>query len=130
MSVVELSKQRQEIGTTLDNVAIVNCLECAPVGGVVLDFEGYPSPIVKAGHVIIRHTESGKYKPLGLNAEGTQYQSLPSGYKVAGVLYASTANHTPSASVMVRGTINRHAVPYPIDEALAQALPLILLAED
>lgn len=131
MPTLELSNGKTILGTTNDSVAIVNCLECSPTGGRVLDVQGYRLPHIYAGHIIIKATTGTRdYKPMPVNSEGTAYEALPSDHEVVGVLYSSIITRQPSATIMVRGSVNRVASPYPITNEIAKALPLIIFTED
>ncbi|MDR1348321.1 MAG: hypothetical protein LBJ63_07870 [Prevotellaceae bacterium] len=61
------------------------------------------------------------------------YETLPSGHTYAGILIASILTKRPFAGILVRGTVNPAAAPYPMDTILADvkaALPLIDFRED
>lgn len=62
-----------------------------------------------------------------------EYASLPEGHTYAGILIASIPTAKPFAGIMVRGTVNYEAAPYPMDSILAAvkaALPLIDFRKD
>jgi hypothetical protein len=64
---------------------------------------------------------------------GAAYQALPAGHAYAGILIASVLTKRPFAGIMVRGTVNTAAAPYPMDSiltAVKTALPLIDFRED
>ncbi|MDR1416324.1 MAG: hypothetical protein LBJ57_02740 [Prevotellaceae bacterium] len=66
-----------------------------------------------------------------VNAAG--YGSLPEGHEYAGILIASILTKRPLAGIMVHGTVNPAAAPYPMGNILAAvkaALPLIDFRED
>lgn len=131
MPTLDLNKGKMTIGTTNDNIAIVQCLECSPTGGRVLDVTGYSLPMIEAGHIIIKATSGeGAYKPMPINSDGKTYASLPSDHKIAGVLYSSINTSQPSASIMVRGSVNKVASPFAITEEIEKALPLINFTKD
>lgn len=131
MQTLDLSKGRMTVGTTNDNIVIIQCLECSPTGGRVLDVSGYSLPIIQAGHIIIKaNSEGGAYKPMPVNSGGTAYEALPSEHKIVGVLYSSINTSQPSASIMVRGSVNKVASPFAITEEIEKALPLINFTKD
>lgn len=129
MPTLNLSKETLKIDTTLDHVVIVQMIECAPLGGRVLDVEGFKPETIRAGHVIIRSQE-GVYKPMPVNSAGTAYDSLPGSHTIVGVCYASIRRSKPSATIMVRGSVNEVASPYPVTEEIKTALPLIRFTQD
>lgn len=131
MPALDLSRSKINVGTTMDNVTIIQCLECSPTGGSVLDVAEYPQPIIQAGHIIVRDTTGDKaYKPMPINSEGTAYEALPSNHKIVGVLYSSIPKREPSATIMIRGAVNRVSSPFPVTEEIEKALPLINFTQD
>ena len=46
-------------------------------GGKVLDVSNFKGEFIRAGHVIIRDTESDIYKPMPINSNGDAYEALP-----------------------------------------------------
>ncbi len=130
-TVVDLVNEKEEIVTDLDNIVIVNHFDGVR-GGATLDVAGFPHPVIKAGHVIIKDS-SGVYKPMPLNEGGNAYDTLPEGASYAGYLVASISVKKPIAAIMLRGTINPKATPFAMDSILAAvktALPLIDYQED
>ena len=62
-----------------------------------------------------------------------EYASLPDGASYAGVLIASIPVNKPFAGIMVRGTVNENATPFPMTailSAVKAALPLIVFTSD
>lgn len=51
------------VDTSKDNIVIVDNLGSLP-GGRTLDVTGFTPSVIKAGHVIIRETSGGSYKPM------------------------------------------------------------------
>lgn len=132
MATANLMNESQEILTGNDNVVIVDNFQSVR-GGRTLDVTGYPHGVLNAGHVIIKETASGDYKPMPLNTEGTAYAALPEGHTYAGILIASVLTRKPFAGILVRGTVNHVAAPFPMTtilEAVKTALPLIDFRED
>lgn len=126
-----LSNPSMTIGTSLDNVVIVNMLECSPVGGRTLDVSSFTGDAILAGHVIIRDTQGAKeYKPMPINSDGSAYETLPSNHEIVGVCFSSVPKRDPSCTIMVRGSVNAVASPYPVTEEIKQALPLIIFTQD
>lgn len=125
-----LTNTPEEIITGKDSIVIIDNFQSIR-GGVTLDTTGYDPEIINAGHVIIRETSTGAYKPMPLN--GNAYDSLPGGHTYAGVLIQSVLKKRPFAGVMVRGTVNSAATPYPMTTILSafkSAVPLIDWRED
>ena len=68
-----------------------------------------------------------------VSAVKDEYASLPEGAEYAGFLIASIPTSRPLAGIMVRGTVNVKASPYPLDNILEDvkaALPLIVFTSD
>lgn len=127
MAVTNLNNSKESFNTGMDNVVIVDNLQSIR-GGRSLNVTGYPEDIIKAGHVIIKETSTGDYKPMPLNGGGTEYNTLPGGHTYAGILIASIKKEKPFAGILVRGTVNINATPFKmtsIIEAVRTALPLI-----
>jgi hypothetical protein len=212
MAVANLTNEPQQIITENDNIVIVDNFQSVR-GGRTLDTSGFVPEIIKAGHVVIKETTSGEYKPMpatpenaiatlgaitgggsgatngnysgivlqGGNGKGATanvgvtgnavtdigvanggsgykagdvltafaggvgfsvavatvnaggYGSLPGNHVYAGILIASILTKRPFAGIMVRGTVNPAAAPYPMSGILAAvktALPLIDFRED
>lgn len=125
MALVDLNNQDLQIDTSRDGVVIVDNFQSVR-GGRALDVTDYSEPVIKAGHVIIKDTATESiYKPLPLNAGGTAYAALPSGYEYAHILINSILTAKPAAGLLVRGTVNHEAAPFAIPEAAKEAMPLI-----
>ena len=132
MATANLMNEPQEILTGNDNVVIVDVFQSVR-GGRTLDVTGYPHDVINAGHVIIKETATGEYKPMPLNVDGDAYAALPEGHTYAGVLIASVLTKRPFAGILVRGTVNPAAAPFAMTAILAavkSALPLIDFRED
>lgn len=102
-------------------------------GGRSLDVTGFTDAVIKAGHVIIKDTKKGDYKPMPV-ASGN-YETLPENHEYVGVLYKSIPTNAPMASIMTNGKVNSVAAPYKMDtilEAFSNAVPFIAFvsAED
>jgi hypothetical protein len=132
MAVANLNDERQEVITGNDNIVIVDNFQSIR-GGRTLDVADYPKDVLNAGHVIIRETASKEYKPMPLNEEGNAYAALPEDHVYAGILINTIRKKRPFAGIMVRGTVNPAAAPFPMTGILAAvktALPLIDFRED
>lgn len=79
-------------------------------------------------------TGSGFKVPVtAVTAEKDEYASLPADHTYAGILIASIPVNKPFAGIMVRGTVNVNASPFPLDDILNDvkaALPLIVFTSD
>jgi hypothetical protein len=211
MAVVNLRNEREEVITGNDNIVIVDIFQSVR-GGRSLDVSGFKPEVIRAGHVIIKNTATGDYKPMpvtedkaiatlggitggsgytngtygialqggsgsgavatitvGSNAvtavtitsggSGYQagdvltatitggsgfsvpvatvadagYRALPATHVYAGILIASILTKKAFAGILVHGTVNPAAAPYPMSgilTAVKAALPLIDFRED
>ncbi len=219
MAVANLNDSRSEVLTGNDNIVIVDNFQSVR-GGRTLDVAGYPKDVLNAGHVIIKETATGEYKPMPLAAtnaiisvgtvtggssyvdatyedveltsagngtgakativvaagavksvvittpgtgysvgdtlsannsdlggagsgfsvtvtsvddEPVLYAGLPGGHTYAGILIATILTKKPFAGILVRGTVNPAAAPFPMGTiltAVKAALPLIDFRED
>lgn len=86
-------------------------------GGVVLDMTDFTDEFIQCGHVIIRSTESGEYKPMPL--KDGKYASLPANHEYVGVCLTTAPKDTPHVGVITAGEGNDKAVPYSVDTILA-----------
>lgn len=79
-------------------------------------------------------TGSGfKVVVASVGTEATDYDSLPGSHEYAGILINTILTAKPFAGIMVRGTVNPAAAPFPMDtilSAVKTALPLIDFRED
>ncbi len=74
-----------------------------------------------------------KVKVSEVTTEKDEYASLPADHSYAGILIASIPTSRPFAGIMVRGTVNVNASPFPLDDILNDvkaALPLIVFTND
>jgi hypothetical protein len=108
----------QSVDTTNDSVVIVKYFEGIP-GGRTLNVTGFADDEISAGHVIIKETSSGEYKPLAVTG------TLPASHTYAGILVASIKKENAQAAIMVRGTVNEAYAKYAIPTAAKNALSLI-----
>lgn len=117
MSTANLTS-KTSIDTTNDSVVIVSYLE-GIAGGRTLDVTGFADEEISAGHVIIKETSTGNYKPLPTTG------TIPASHTYAGILVASLKTDKAIAAIMVRGTVNEAYVKYPIPAGAKTALSLI-----
>jgi hypothetical protein len=113
----------------IDSVTIANYIEGIP-GGRSLDVTGFTPKAIRAGHVVIRETASGNYKPMPVNAAGDAYAALPGGHTIEGVVVSSVTTNEAMVGIMVRGSVNEEASPFPVTAAIKTALPLIRFTKD
>lgn len=100
-------------------------------GGVILDVTGFSEDFIKCGHVIIRNTTDGEYKPMPVS-EGA-YTALPENCEYAGICMTTVPVDTPHVGVMTAGELNDKAVPYSVDTikaALKTAVPTLQFGHD
>jgi hypothetical protein len=131
MSVTNLNLKADITGfdAGLDSVTIVNYIE-GVAGGRSLDVSGFAPKAIRAGHVVIKETASGVYKPMPVNAAGDAYDALPAGHSIAGVVVASVITEEAMVGIMVRGSVNEVASPYAVTAEIKGALPLIRFVQD
>jgi hypothetical protein len=126
MSVVNLNKT-SAFDEGKDGIVIVHYIEGIP-GGRSLDVTGFAPNVVRAGHVVIKETATGNFKPMPVS--GNSYATLPSGHTVEGVVVASVAVDKAAVGIMVRGSVNEPASPYLLTAEIKTALPLIRFTQD
>lgn len=124
-----LSNEKEVVDTSLDGVVIRNYIDGLP-GGASLDTTGYTPTVIKAGHITIKETATGVRKVMPVKADGTGYDALPGGYDYEGVVSSSRLTSKPMCPVMLRGTVNEVASPYPVTAAMKTALPHIIFTQD
>lgn len=117
--------KKTEIGTS--NVVIMLLLECLN-GGATLNTAGFAPEAITEGHMIIEETATKTLKPMPIS--GAVYAAIPAGHTFKGVLVSDIATAKPFASVMVRGTANKIAAPFPYTAAMEAALLLIRFTQD
>lgn len=121
----------QTIAHATDSIVIVDVVDTLR-GGRTIDTSKIKSNIVRAGHIIIKESATGNIQALA-TSEG-QYVALPKGHEYIGFLVSSITTTNPQGSVLIHGTINHKASPYPLDDERLQALktacPHILFVAD
>lgn len=127
MAVANLHNTGVNIDTGKESIVIRQDLGDIP-GGKTLDVTGITASVIEAGHIILLETATGQYKPNGVSAGA--YVALPLGHVYAGVLKASVLTAKPFASIMVRGTVNEVASPYPVLAAAKTELKHIIFTQD
>ena len=110
---VDLKDENVQVDSSLDSVVIIENQFSLP-GGKSLDVTGYPLDVLKAGHVLIKETATGNYKPMPLAVGNAAYAALPADHTYAGILNASILKKRPFAGVMVEGYVNENASPFPL----------------
>ncbi|RZK65056.1 MAG: hypothetical protein EOO92_26795, partial [Pedobacter sp.] len=101
------------IDSSMDSIVIIKDIFSIP-GGKSLDTAGYTLDVLKAGHVIIKETATGNYKPMPLTTGNTVYDALPSGHTYVGILNATILTKRPFAGVMIEGYVNENASPFSV----------------
>lgn len=130
MSVINVGGKATVFGFEHDPI-VIRHYEYGVQGGRVLDLTDYKEDFIRAGHVIIKETASGVYKPMPVKDGG--YASLPAGHEYVGVCVASAAADYPFVSIMTKGEVNDVACPYPYDgikSAFNAAVPCIRFDHD
>ena len=122
-----LNSEKSTVDTSRDSIVIAKVFETL-VGGRSLDVTGFSPAVIKAGHVVIKETATGVYKPMPV--DGAAYAALPVGHTIEGVVIASTMTNRAMVGILVRGTVNEVASPYPVTAAMKTALPLIRFTQD
>lgn len=103
-------------------------------GGRVLDVTGFAPDNIQAGHIVIKETATGTYKPNPVTAGA--FGALPADHSYAGIVVASVDKVTQGGGVgvMVQGAVNTKAMPFtmtaPIESALRVALNQIYFTFD
>lgn len=102
------------------------------IGGRTLDMTGFEEQVIKAGHVVIQNTtDETLFKPMPV--KNGKYDTLPSGYKYAGVVVCSKPASEPLVGIMYSGEVNDVASPYPVDAikaAIKAELPTLVFMHD
>lgn len=127
---VNLANQPLEVITGNDNVVVTLVLETLR-GGRSLDVSGFTPDVIPGGHVIIRDTVTGNFKPMPVTSGA--YGTLPTNHEYAGILNGSITKDRPFGAIIVRGGVNPNASVYNITTILAAvkaALPLITFNVD
>lgn len=98
-------------------------------GGKTLDCTDFLPTHITEGHVIIKETSTGTYKPMPTNVGMTAYGTLPVGHVYVGVqINEEIPKELPFPGIMIGGIINPVTAPYDfatIATAFKTAVPLI-----
>lgn len=132
MAVANLNNDPVSLSVGNDSIVIRDNFEGIR-GGRTLDVTGFVPEVIKAGHVIIKETATGEFKPMPLAAGEAAYDVLPVSHTYAGILVGTVLTARPFAGIMVRGSVNPVAAPFPmttIQSAVSAALPLITFLAD
>jgi len=128
-SVTNLANEPIHVDTSLDSITIRNDL-AGIIGGASLDVTGFAPEVIKAGHVVIKETATGFYKPMPINTSGDAYATLPSGHTIEGVVRCSVPKSKAMVGIMYNGEVNEATSPYPVTTAIRGALTLIKFTKD
>jgi hypothetical protein len=126
MAQTNLNNENLRVGNGLDSVVIVKHLEGIP-GGRSLNAEGFAPTVIHAGHIVIKD-ENEEYFPMPV--DGKDYADLPADHTIVGVVVASVLTSKAMVGIMVRGSVNKEASPYPVTAEIETALPLIRFTKD
>lgn len=131
-AIANLTEEGKKI-TFGNDAVVIRHYGAAILGGRTLDVTAFAGEgAIKAGHIIIRDTQTNTYKPLPVS-EGA-YASLPSNCEYVGVLMATVTTNEPFASIMYDGEVNDVASPYEvtasIKSAMKTALPKLVFMHD
>jgi hypothetical protein len=129
MATTNLNNDELVIDTGLDSIVIIKCLETIP-GGRSLNVTDFTPNVIQKGHIVIKNNSNDEYKPMPITSAGDEYDSLPANHTIVGVLNASILTRKPMAAIMVRGSVNMAASPYPVTSGIISALPLIRFTKD
>lgn len=110
---VDLVDPSVNIDSSMDSIVIIKDIFSIP-GGKSLDTTGYALDVIKVGHVLIKETATGNYKPMPLATGNVAYDVLPTGFTYVGILNATILTKRPFAGVMIEGYVNEVASPYPV----------------
>lgn len=125
-----LANEMEVLKSGMDSIVIRHYV-AGIIGGRTLDVTGFNEPVIKAGHIVIRDTNTDTYKPMPVS--GNAYSSLPSNHEYVGVVVCSKPTSEPLVGIMYDGEVNDVASPYPIDGikvALKTALPKLSFMHD
>ncbi|MGL5913349.1 MAG: hypothetical protein ACRCZB_04225 [Bacteroidales bacterium] len=128
MGTTNLSNEVTTVDTGMDSVVIVNHIEGIP-GGRSLDITGFTPEVIQAGHIVIADS-AGNHKPMPVAEDGKAYAALPASHSIVGVVVGSVLTRKAMVGIMVRGSVNEIASPYPVTAAMKTALPLIRFTQD
>lgn len=109
-------------------------------GGTSLDVTGFAPLNIRAGHVIIKETATGNFKPMPVTGTGasTAYGTLPANHTYAGHAVNTVLTARAMVGVMYQGEINDLVIDAAngiydltsIKTALKAALPQMMYTGD
>ncbi len=130
MATVNLNKEETSVSYGNSGIIVRDNQRSIP-GGKTLDVTGFTPAVIPEGHVIIRETATGEFKPMPI--AGTAVAALPAGHTYAGINVAGILTADPRAGISYECTVNRKASVYDpatIEAAVKAALPNIHFLED
>jgi len=125
----DLNEDGNIIDTGNDSIVIVRHLDSIR-GGRTLNVTGFTPKVINAGHLIIKETATGDYKPMPINGGATAYAALPADHTYEGVLIASILTKRPFAAILTNGTVNPVASPFTPPAGAITALTQIQFRAD
>ena len=129
MAVADLANDPIMVDTSLDSITIRKHI-AGVIGGATLDTSNFSPAVIKSGHVVIKETSTGVYKPMPINAAEDAYEVLPAGHTIEGVVITSTLKSKPMVGIMYNGEVNETTSPFPVTAAIKAALTKITYAKD
>lgn len=127
----DLTTGQKSYDNGMDSVVIRRYTGGIP-GGRTLDMTDFQDEVIRAGHIVIKDTETGDFKPMPV--EGKAYKSLPSKHEYVGVVVASQPKDKPFVAIMNAGEVNDVAMTYPLTEdirsAIKTAIPTLIFTHD
>lgn len=109
MATTNLMNNTVAISDGLDGIIIPNNYT-SKRGGASLNVTGYPLPNIRAGHVIIKETATGDFKPMPLAAGNLTYGTLPTGHTYYGHAVQSVLTAKAMVGIMYNGEVNDKVV--------------------
>lgn len=129
MATTNLANDPIFVDTTLDSITIRKYI-AGLIGGASLDVTGFKQTVIKSGHVVIKETATGAYKPMPAKEDEKGYASLPAGHTIEGVVVATKLTSEAMVGVMYSGEVNEATSPYPVTDEIKKALHLIVFTKD
>lgn len=121
MATQDLMNQKQSVDTSLDNVIIVKIHDTVP-GGRTLDTSGIADAVLRAGHPVFRHNDTGEYVPMPLDGSIPLDGDATTEAEAVGLLVNSIATDKPEAAIMTRGVADEAQMAYAISDAIKTKL--------
>ena len=127
MATTNLANAPIVVDTTLDSITIRQNIGGLK-GGASLDVTGFTPPVIKSGHVVIKETATGIFKPMPVSGEN--YAALPPNHTIYGVVVASVLTNKAMVGVMYNGEVNEATSPYPVTAEIKEALSNVYFTKD